>query len=125
MGYEVFQRTNFRVEEPALSFTPDGRIALNAAAVRIFTEAGIKQALLLWDQSKNKLALKATVKRDKNSYSVSIIRGGTSGTLRAKAFFAYIGWNAPKRMMLPATWDDKERMFEVVLPSNFVNSPKR
>ena len=46
MAYEVFKRTGVRVEEPALSLVPDGRIALNAAAVRVLTQAGVKSVLL-------------------------------------------------------------------------------
>ena len=116
MAYEVFKRTTVRVEEPCLSLVPDGRIAFNAAAVRILAGAGVKSVLLLWDKSSNRIALKATAKGDKNSYAVSVVRDSHSGSLRAKAFFGHIGWNAPKRMMLPATWNEKDKMFEITLP---------
>lgn len=122
MAYEVFKRTTVRVAEPSLSLVPDGRIALNAAAVRVLAEAGIKSVLLLWDKTNNKLALKAAAKSDKNSYAVSIVRDSHSGSLRAKSFLNHIGWSAPKRTMLPATWSEKEKMFEIVLPQEYVGS---
>jgi hypothetical protein len=130
MAYEVFKRTAVRVEEPSLSLVPDGRIALNAAAVRILTEAGVKSVLLLWDKTNNKVALKAAAKSDKNSYAVSIVRDSHSGSLRAKSFLGHIGWNAPKRTMLPATWNEKDKMFEIALPQEYISSamsgdPKR
>jgi hypothetical protein len=130
MAYEVFERTGVRVDEPSLSLVPDGRIALNAAAARILTEAGVTWMVLLWDKTNNKIALKAAAKRDKNSYAVSIVRDRNSGSLRAKSFLGYIGWNAPKRTMLPATWNEREKMFEITLPQEYLRSataagPKR
>jgi hypothetical protein len=124
MAYEVFKRTAVRVEEPSLSLVPDGRIALNAAAVRVLTGAGVKFVLLLWDKTTYKIALRAAPKGDKNAYAVSVVRDSHSGSLRAKAFLTHIGWNAPKRTMLPATWREQEKMLEVTLPPEYVGSAK-
>jgi hypothetical protein len=124
MAYEVFKRSGVRVETPSLSLVPDGRIALNAAAVRVLTGAGVKSVLLLWDKTNNKLALKAAPKGDKNAYAVSIVRDSHSGSLRAKSLLTHIGWSAPKRTMLPATWHEKEKMFEITLPPEYVGSTK-
>jgi hypothetical protein len=122
MAYEVFTRTAIRVDEPSLSLVPDGRIALNAAAARILAEAGVKSVLLLWDSNNKRVALKATAKGDKNAYAVSILRDSHSGSLRAKSFLSHIGWNAPKRTMLPATWNGKEKMLEITLPNEQFSS---
>jgi hypothetical protein len=91
-------------------------MTLNAAASRLLMVAGIKAVLLLWDRSKSKIAIKAAPKTDKNTYAVSFSRSSSS-TIRAKAFLGFIGWDAPRRQMFPATWNEKERMFEVVMPS--------
>jgi hypothetical protein len=124
MAYEVFKRTAVRVEELSMSLVPDGRIALNAAAGRVLSGAGVKFVLLLWDKTDNKLALKAAPKGDKNAYAISIVRGRHSGSLRAKSLLTHIGWSAPKRTMLPATWHESEKMLEVTLPSKYVGSAK-
>jgi hypothetical protein len=124
MAYETFKRTSVRVEEPALSLVPDGRITLNAAAARVLAEAGVKSVLLLWDNINNKLAIKATAKGDQNAYTVSLSHNRQAGSLRAKLFLDHIGWNAPRRKMLPATWDTKERMLEVTVPREFVSSAR-
>jgi hypothetical protein len=124
MAYEVFKRSGVRVETPSLSLVPDGRIALNAAAVRVLTGAGVKSVLLLWDKTNNKLALKAAPKSDRNAYAVSIVRDSHSGSLRAKSLLTHIGWSAPKRILLPATWQEKEKMFEITLPREYVGSAK-
>ena len=115
MAYELFKRTGARVETPTLSIVPDGRIAINAAAVRIAREARITSVLLLWDSTNHRLALKAAQRGDKNSYAVSIERS-SSGSLRAKSFLSHIGWKASKREMIPVVWNEKERMFEATLP---------
>jgi hypothetical protein len=125
MAYEVFKRSRVRIDSPTLSLVPDGRITINAAAARIFVSHGIKSVLLLWDQSSHKLAIKAAHKGDKNAYAVSIIRAGTSGSVRVKPFLSYIGWNAPKREMISAAWNEKEKMFEATLPSEHLAEKAR
>ena len=124
MAYELFKRTGVRVESPTLSIVPDGRIWINAAATRILVEAGVKAVLLLWDKANHKVAVKAAPKGDKNAYAVSLTPHSHSGSLRAKAFIAHIGWSAPTREMLPAAWNQKERMFEVTLPVQFLRTEK-
>jgi hypothetical protein len=124
MTYEVFKRTGARVETPTLSIVPDGRIAINAAAVRILREARITSVLLLWDWTNHRLAMKAAQRGDKNSYAVSIAPASHSGSLRAKSFLSYIGWRARKREMIPATWNEKERMFEAQLPVEHLESER-
>jgi hypothetical protein len=123
MAYEVFKRTGVRVESPTLSIKPDGRITINAAAVRILNRASVKAVLLLWDKANSRMALKAASRADRSTYAVSMT-GHHSGSLRAKSFLAHIGWNAPRREMLPAVWDEKEKMFEVSLPPQYVGSDK-
>jgi hypothetical protein len=88
----------------------------------VLTQAGVKSVLLLWDKTNSKVALKAAAKGDKNAYAVSIVRDSHSGSLRAKLFLSHIGWNSPKRMMLPATWNEKDRMLEMMLPQEHVAS---
>jgi len=125
MAYEVFKRTGVRVDEPTLAITPGGTIVFNAAAGRILAAAGVKAALLLWDKNTNKFAIKATSKGDKNSYAITLTPGSSSGSLRAMAFLNYVGWGAKHRESLPATWNEKEKMLETILPSKFIGAGKR
>jgi len=120
MAYEVFKRSGARVETPTLSITPDGRIVPNAAAFRILTAAGARYVLLLWDKDNYKLAIRSTQKTNKNAFAVSVGADGRSGGIRAKSFLNYIGWRAQQRQRLPAVWDEKEKMFEIELPSSYV-----
>jgi hypothetical protein len=116
MAYELFQRTNTRVEVPTISIVPAGRIVLNAAAVRILVAAGVKLVLLLWDRENLKLAIKATNKGDKNAFAVSIVRN-SSARLGSKSFLNHIGWSALRRETIAATWNAQEKMIEVSLPA--------
>ena len=130
MAYKVYKRTAARVETPALSIVPDGRIAINAASARVLAKAGIKSVLLLWDAANQKVALKAAPRGDKNAYALSLAPDKHSGSIRAKSFVRHIGWSAPRRILLPAAWDERERMLEITLPGEYVSSvrnedPKR
>lgn len=124
MAYEVFKRTGARVETPTLALTKDGRITINAAAVRIAREARIASVLLLWDWTNHRLGIKAVQKGDKNSYALSIADASHSGSLRAKAFLNYIGWKSRNREIIPLVWNEKERMFEAVLPVEHLESER-
>ncbi len=123
MAYEVFKRTGARVETPTLSVVPDGRITINAAAVRIAKEARVKSVLLLWDPITHRLAIKVTHRGDRDSYALSIA-SSHSGSLRAKSFLKHIGWKARKREMIPAIWNERERMFEATLPLEHLESER-
>ena len=116
MAYQLFTRTAARIETPTVSIAPDGRIAINAAVVRIFAEARINSVVLLWDEKTHQMALKAARKNDGNSYVVSFSKGH-SGILRAKSFLSYIRWKARGRERLAATWNAKDQMIEVMLPA--------
>lgn len=124
MAYEVFKRTGARVETPTLSITPDGRIAINAAAVRIARESRVKSVVLLWDATNHRLAIKIAQRGDANSYALSIAPTSHSGSLRAKSFLNHVGWKGHKREMIPATWNERERMFEAVLPLEHLESER-
>lgn len=124
MAYEVYERTKTRVDAPMLSITIDKRIVINAAAVRIFLEAGVRSVVLLWDRANHRVALKAAQKGDKNAYAVSITAGSHSGSLRAKSFLDYLGWKGRKREMIAATWNHKERMLEATVPLEHLESER-
>jgi hypothetical protein len=123
MGYEVFKRTGARVETPTISITPDGRITINAAAVRIARESRVKSVVLLWDSNNHRLAIKVTSTSNPDSYALTIATSH-SGSMRAKSFLKYIGWRARKRETIPATWDERERMFEATLPVEYLDSER-
>jgi len=123
VAYEVFKRTGARVDTPAVSIGQSGKISLNAAAVRILREAGVKSVLLLWDKTNRKIAIKESQKGDKNTFAASITR--STGAIRAKAFVSHIGWGARQREKLPAIWNAAEKMFEIVLPPTHLRSGSR
>jgi hypothetical protein len=123
MSYQVYERSATRVEEPSVSIGSSGAMRLNAAASRLMQRSNVRYVLLLWDKDNQRIAFKSTVKSDKNAYAISMIRH--SGSIRAKSFLAHIGWNAPRRQMLSATWNEKERMLEVRLPKKWQQTARQ
>lgn len=122
MAYEIFQRTAVRVETPSLAVAPGGRIAFNAAACRLLIDAGVRNVVILWDKARNRMAIRAASKGEKNSFTVTFTGGSHSGSLRAQSFLRHIGWNAAKREALAATWNAAEKMFEATLPAQCLPS---
>lgn len=124
MAYETFERRAVRVENPALSVRPEGRIAFNAAASRLLENAGVRTVRILWDKATCGLALQAAPKGDRNSYSIAFSRS-RSATLTAKQFLQYIGWSSAIRQTVPANWDEQRKMMEAKLPPKYVGSTAR
>jgi hypothetical protein len=122
VAYELYKKTSFRTEEPTIALTPDGRLSLNAATCRILSSSGVARVVMLWDAIGKKVALKAAAKFDKNAFAVSLVRDEHAGSIRAKSFLNYIGWRAGQRVVIPATWDETERMLEIALPAEYLNS---
>ena len=127
MAYETFERTTVRVEEPALTVAPigDGRIALNAAACRLLKQSGVKMVKILWDKATCGIALQAARKSDTDAYSIAFGPQGNSASLSGKSFLRYIGWSSDRRQILPAKWDERQKMLEATLPSRFVGKGER
>jgi hypothetical protein len=119
MAYEMFERSAVRVDTPALSISPSGRLAINAAACRLLMEARIKTVVILWDEATNRMAIRAAPKGERNSFTITFT-GRHSASLRAKSFFNHIGWNAPKSETLATTWNAAEKMFEAALPPRYL-----
>lgn len=122
MAYETFERSAVTIEEPALTIAPasDGRIALNAAATRLFERAGVKAVKILWDRTICGIALQAAQKGEDNSFSVVFGGRHSQANVTAKTFLRYIGWASPRRQTVRAKWDQQHRILEAELPSRFV-----
>jgi hypothetical protein len=120
VAYELFKRSAVRVETPTLALAPQGRIAINAAACRLLTEAGIRAVTILWDKANHRMAIRGATKTEKNSYAISFTGNRHSGSLAAKLFLRHIGWTATKRETLRATWNPLEKMLEATLPPQYV-----
>ena len=120
MAYKVFDRTSKPLGNPVIAVLPDGRLALNAACARILRTAKAEALVLLWDSARLRIGFKISRKDDPNAFAIS--QGSGSVTMRAKTFFDHIGWAGKKRESLPATWNEKEWMFEVPIPPRLLEN---
>jgi len=76
----------------------------------------VNAVVILWDEPRHRIALKAASNGDVDAYAVSMPSGGHSGTLRTKSFLANIGRNAPHRELYPATWTESEKCWKLCSP---------
>jgi hypothetical protein len=122
VAYELFERSAVRVETPVISVTPGGRVTFNAAACRILDTCAIRAAVILWDRTTSRMAVRAAPEAERNSFKITFTGGNHSASFAAKSFFKHIGWRAPKRQSLDTTWRVNEKMFEVTLPAEHLQS---
>jgi hypothetical protein len=112
--YEVFEKKATRVEFPAVSVTPAGKLALNAAAARRFKEEAVEYVLLLWDKVHRKIGIRVISKRDTRSFKVSYSRK-YGAAISAASFLRFIGWRETKRVTFPAVWNKEQGILEFSL----------
>jgi hypothetical protein len=114
------------MEDPAITVAPvtDGRIALNAAATRLFEEAGVHAVKILWDKARCGIALQAARKDDANSFSIAFGGRHSQASITPKTFLKYIGWTADSRQTVRAKWDPQQKTLEAELPPRFVGMRK-
>ena len=120
MAYELYERVAVRVDTPTLSIASGGRIAFNAPACRLLLDAKIKTVVILWDKDTKQVAIKAAPRGEKNAFGISFTGDNHSASLTAKLFLRHVEWNASKRVALATTWNAVEKMFEAILPQQFL-----
>lgn len=117
MPYEVFTRKQHRIQSPAVSIHPAGRMYFNQEATSQLQAAGVKRILLLWDKEHCRLGLKSATKSDKRAYNIAFSYKGSGAGVTAKQFLKWINYDTtPGTLTIEAEWNDKEKMFEVTIP---------
>jgi hypothetical protein len=126
MSYEIFERKTTRVVEPAVTFSPQGRLAFNANVCRLFHKIAVENVLLQLDREQRKVALRPIAKKDARSYKVSYAKVKTGCNVSGKAFLDWAKIDYSKVRTYPAQWNENEGLLEIVLPREaFKDSPRR
>lgn len=102
-----------------VSIRPKGAIRLNAEATNLLRSKGVVRVLILWDRDKHKLALSIAPDGDKRAYRVTYSSRGSSATIGAKSFGAFIGFSADRAVSLPA--DYQGGMLQATVPVEYLN----
>jgi len=88
-----------------ISLRPKGALRLNAEATQLLKGKGITRVLILWDRGKHKMAISSAPEGDKRAYRVTYSAKGSSSTIGAKTFAAFIGFSAERSVSLRAEFD--------------------
>lgn len=120
MPYELYKRTTSRADIPTVSITAGGRIAVNAAAAKLLMQTQARSAELLWDATKNRLAIRVAAKGSDNSFALTFNNKHAGATMAAMNFLRHIRWNGLKRESVRAEWNAARKMLEATLPAEFI-----
>jgi hypothetical protein len=115
MAYEIYSKQVVRVSSPMITLNGRGRIVLNVAATKVFHDAGVETAFLLWDLQGRKFAIQGTRKRDQRTVNVRYSSNNKWAAISAKGFLEEIGHDMSTTKAYPAIWNANEGMFEVSL----------
>ena len=122
MAYTPFERKPFRSESATISIAPKGQMRFSAAACRVLQGAGIQYVILLWDSANGRMAIKGVAKPASSTFAITF--SAAAGSFRAKSFLDYIRWRPTETKTLPTNWNTAEKMYEVLLPREYVNDRK-
>ncbi len=125
MGYEVFTRQIVRSKNPAITFSPYGRITLNKAVVTQFEKMAVEHILLLWDASRRRIALRPVTRKDSRSYDIKYTNKRNGIGISCKTFLDYINADYSKTRSFLAEWSTEQEMFEIELPADVINDTKQ
>ena len=121
MPYVLFENKSLKIGSPALTVT-GVRLALNADAGDILRRVGARFFHVLWDEDACKLALRPVPKMDDRAYKISFPKEKRGASFSAQSFLNHIRWGASKPISVPVAWNDKEKLFEAVLPKQWVGT---
>lgn len=115
MAYEVFDSKAIKFGAPQVTIR-SGRIAFNKDAGDVLSKTGAIFAHLLWDRESCRLAIQPIGKEDALAFRITFFHGKRGGTVAAQSFLKYIEWKADGPVVLPAVWNERERILETSLP---------
>jgi hypothetical protein len=115
MTYEIFDSKAVRFGCPQLTIR-SGKIAFNADAGDVLSQAGARFAHLLWDEEACKLAIQPTGKADNRAFRISFAHGKRGGSVTAASFLKYINWSATGPVVVSAAWNEDEQILEASIP---------
>jgi hypothetical protein len=123
MAMEFFSRKVRQTGSPSAAFTKMGRVAFNIMATANFEKKGVECVLLGWDKERRLVGIKpiSITKKDLRAYKLRA--GGKKGNgsgFTASTFLRHIGFDLSETKSMPIEWDDKEEMFLVEVPEEYL-----
>jgi hypothetical protein len=120
MPYVLFENKATKIGSPTLSVN-GVRLSLNADAGDILHRVGGRFFHILWDHDACKIALQPVAKLDETAYKITFPKGKRGASFSAQSFLNHIRWGAPDPVVVPVAWNEKEKLFEAVLPKKWVD----
>ena len=120
MGFEIFSRKIQWGGKPAVSFNMLGRMMFNKAATTILKNISAESLLLMWDKDSRLVGVVKSVEKDNRSYRLRYSGRDNSSGFSATTFMKHIGLNYSKTITLPARWEEKDSMFIIEIPEEYI-----
>jgi len=108
-----------------MTIQTDGRISLNADAGDILAMLGAKYAQILWDKEASRMALRPLKRQDRTAFKLTFWPGKRGSLLSARSFLNSIQWQNSDPFTTEVHWNEKDGLFEAVLPPGRVGSRKQ
>ena len=117
MAYEIYERKTTRTVAPAVTISPTGRFAFNAAITRLFQKHHVEDVLLMFDKEQRRIAVRPITKKDVRSYKVTFSHSKTGSNTSGKSFLEWANLDLSKRRTYPAEWMEEEGLLEIIPPA--------
>ena len=117
MRYQVFEQKSIKIQSPAVTLSPSGRIYINQAAAELLMDYNATEVLLLWDEGSETAAMRP-VQNDVRAYRIAYSHKGSGATITAKSFLNWIGYtdSGVGPITIPANWNRRQKALEFEIP---------
>ena len=125
MPFEIFSRKVQWGGSPAVTFTKTGRVAFNKTATKKFEDEAIENVLMMWDEARHLVGIRAISKKDARAYKIHFGIKGNGCHFSASTFLKYIGYDYAETRTFPAIWETQEAMFAVEVPEEHLKKERQ
>ena len=124
MAWEVYKPERTMTDGPSVTISTLGRISFNRPAAKILRHHNRNRLILLWDKDTQSVGMRPTDTQD-GTYAINP-NATITLTFSCTSFLNYIGYDWAHTRSFPVDWNDKEFMFVLQIPKEFLGaSPRR
>jgi len=125
MAYELFVNRGARTGwiEPAVGITKTGRFNMNKPLTQLLRSKKAQFVLLFWDPDHRRIGIKPSGK-DNRAYQVAYNERDNGSGFHGTHFLQHIGFDNSVVRRLFVEYNEKDGMFEIQVPAEFLSKPK-
>lgn len=116
MAYEKFiKQRRIAKDRAMITILKFGQFGINKVCTEKYFKK-FKYVVMYFDKEQNKIGIQPTNDASNNdAYNINFIKNGTLANISVKTFLKHFGISHEQSISYPATWNDKDKLIEILL----------